>query len=44
MQKTIIKKPKCKECGSQQVYYRQKTKDQVCRICGHVEEPRRAER
>lgn len=29
-------KPKCTGCGSSQVYFRQKTSEQVCRVCGSV--------
>lgn len=30
------KKPKCPKCDSSQNYFRQETKDHVCRICGHT--------
>lgn len=29
------KKPKCPKCDSSQNYFRQETKDHLCRICGH---------
>jgi len=31
-----IKKPRCERCDSTMVYYRIKTNDLVCRLCGHI--------
>jgi transcription initiation factor TFIIIB Brf1 subunit/transcription initiation factor TFIIB len=31
-----IEKPKCPKCGSQIVYYRITTQEQVCRKCGFI--------
>jgi ribosomal protein L37AE/L43A len=31
----IKNKPKCEDCGSWQIYYRIKTEDFQCRVCGH---------
>lgn len=33
-----IKKPKCEECGSGQVYFRLSTNELVCRLCGNIQE------
>lgn len=34
--KILPQKPKCGACGSGQVYYRQSTKEYVCRMCPAV--------
>ncbi len=34
--KTKIEKPKCPKCESSQSYFRQETKDSVCRVCGNI--------
>jgi predicted RNA-binding Zn-ribbon protein involved in translation (DUF1610 family) len=30
-------KPKCKKCGSSQIYYRRFTNHYVCKTCGYQE-------
>ena len=32
-----LEKPRCKFCGSTQIYTRSKTKDIVCQTCGKVD-------
>tara|TARA_Y100000310_G_scaffold126332_1_gene125174 strand:- start:2114 stop:2260 length:147 start_codon:yes stop_codon:yes gene_type:complete len=34
---TSSAKPRCSECGSDQVYVRFKTLEKVCRHCGNIE-------
>jgi len=34
-------KPKCKKCGSGQVYFRIATKELVCRLCGYIDKDER---
>lgn len=36
--KEKTEKSRCAHCGSTQIYYRLKTKDKYCRICGYVED------
>jgi len=36
MQEMIITKPRCKKCGSTQVYIRLTTNDLVCQKCGNI--------
>jgi uncharacterized protein (DUF983 family) len=28
---------RCSKCGSGQIYYRIKTREKVCRVCGNIE-------
>ena len=38
MKEMIIQKPRCKQCGSTQVYVRLTTKELVCKTCGHIQD------
>lgn len=36
MKSKEIKKPICPKCDSSQSYFRQESKENVCRVCGNV--------
>ena len=38
MQTSMIDKPRCSNCNSDQVYIRFKTLEKVCRHCGYIEQ------